>query len=205
MTYRKFGYYLKGIEDSNNNVKVEMLEQYAFERDVYCDNYEDKERKNLLKMLDQIKPGDTVYFYSLNYLIEDMNILTLLLGLLAYKNIRVCVLDLPTTTENLEEYYDGDKPLSTLVTSIIFDVLALKAKQNLNVNRKRQNLGFIDARHRGVKLGRKPKELPSTFGEDYRKWKNGQCTAKSLYERYGWSNPCFYKHVKMYEQEHMTS
>ena len=200
---RIFGYYLAS-NSMQSDKKMESLLEYAFERDIYSDNILDSERPSLKCLLSLLKPGDTIYLDSLDNIMSSKEGLKDLLGLLRKNRIKICVVDLPSTLINAVDFFDCDKSVSDLAIDIIIDIVAKEAGKEKSIARRRQEIGFDEARKNGVKLGRKPKKLPETFEQDYREWKAGNCTAASLYKRYGISNPCFYRKVKEYESKFLN-
>lgn len=195
---RNFGYYI-----ASNNVqsdkKKEIMLEYTFERDIYSDNVVDSERPSFKCLLGLLRPGDTIYLDSLDNIMSSKAALKDLLVLLRRNGVKICILDLPSTLTDTFDFFDSDKTSSDFAIDIIIDMVTKEAGKEKYIAKKRQEIGFSEARKNGVKLGRKPKELPETFEQDYKEWKAGNCTAASLYKRYGISNPCFYRKVKEYE------
>lgn len=196
---RKFGYYLEANAGCSSTEKNESLEQFVFARDIYFDLAGNVERTNLKKLLSLLHPGDTVYFYSLDGLFKNSSSTKQLLQLFKEHAINIRILDLPSTLLDVDYLYSEEKTYTEIVLDFIIDMVTKAVNRENLANRMRQNIGFNEARKNGVKLGRKAKPLPPSFETDYNDWKSGKCTAASIYRKYGWSNPCFYRRVKQYE------
>ena len=76
--------------------------------------------------------------------------------------------------------------------------MAYQAQVERENIRKRQEEGIISAKSRGVHFGRKKYALPETWEDDYKAWKNKECTARSLMKKYGWTSTTFYRKVSEY-------
>lgn len=197
---RSFGYYVD--TDSNGKLskrKKAALCEYAMDRDIFFDNSTDHERPKLKNLFELLQTGDTVYFYSLDNILKNNQQIKEMLTLLKNNQIYFRVIDLPTTLIDVTDLYEQEKSLSDIAMDFIFDVINKEADKEIKAKQHRQALGFTEAKSNGVKLGRKSKPYPETFEDDYRRWKAGEITAASIYSKYGWSNPTFYRHVKQYE------
>ena len=94
---------------------------------------------------------------------------------------RITALDAPVSTEQL---------LGGLVSELF--LTAAKERQRAE-RRRRQAEGIEAARLRGVKLGRRPKEILPGFEELYRKWVEGTCSARLAAKTLGISSHTFRK------------
>lgn len=196
---RKFGYYIAFNESPVDVKRAEFLQEYVFERDIFFDSCANMDRPNLKKMFQQLKPGDVVYFYTLDGLFKNNSTTKQMLELFRQNKVAIRILDLPSTVVDSQFFYSEEKSFSEVVMDFVMDMVTKEANKEHLATKNRQAMGFNEAKKNGIKLGRKAKPLPDTFEADYNDWKNGKCTAASIYKRYGWSNPCFYRRVKQYE------
>lgn len=194
---RKFGYYL--INKNAPNV-LAALQDYVYGRDIYADAWEDKNRPGLKDLFGNLQSGDTIYFYSLDNIFDNNQLLKQMLELLKKNNVVIRVLDLPSSLSESIYTFDDEENTESIIINLIIDFIDKAANKERAALQHLQALGLSEAKSQGVKLGRKPKPFPDTFKEDYKAWKNGECTASSIYKRYGWSNPCFYKKIKEFEK-----
>ena len=93
------------------------------------------------------------------------------------------------------------KALMNMVNNILIEVLATMAEAEREDIHKRQREGISAARKRGMKVGRPEKNFPNTWDDDYRRWKQGEITAVSLYRKYGMGRSTFYRKVEKWEND----
>lgn len=200
MESKSFGYARVSSKDQNVDRQIESLSKYiADERDIFVDQISGKDmnRPALQSLLHVVRDGDTVYVHSLDRLGRNKEDIKSLLADFKAKGVIVRILDLPTS---MVDYGEGGKAIMELINNILIEVLAYQAEaERLNI-RKRQEEGIEIAKKNGVKFGRPPIPWPETWEADYADWKAGNCTATSLFEKYGWPATTFYRKVKEYEK-----
>lgn len=201
---RIYGYSRVSSADQNSERQIESLKRYVpFERDIYVDKVSGKDlnREQLQILLNNLRDGDTLYVHALDRLGRNKTDIKNLLEELRQKKVTVRILDIPTTLVDYSEYGNMQQNVMDMVNNVVIEVMALQAEnERINI-RKRQAEGIEIALKKGVRFGRKPAPYPDTWEADYRDWKAGKVTAVSLYKKYGWSNPSFYRKVKEYEKE----
>ncbi len=106
----------------------------------------------------------------------------------------IVVLDMPIL--DTRQYKDL---LGNFIADLILQVLSFVAEQERDNIRTRQREGIEIAKAKGVRMGRPPILLPKEFKQEYRKWKNGEQTAKVTMENLDLKRGKFYMFVREYE------
>ena len=112
-------------------------------------------------------------------------------------NIRVKVLDLPTTMMDLPE---GQEWVFDMVNNILIEVLSTIAEQERETLRRRQAEGIAEAKRKGKRLGRPVMVVPKNWDTVYASWKAGEITAKKAMELTDIKKSSFYKLVRITEK-----
>ncbi len=197
---RRVGYARVSSKDQNLDRQIEALLPYVDRENIFTEKLSGKdmnrEKIQMLKVL--LDEGDSLYVASLDRLGRNKQDIKDLLAYFASKHVRVRVLDLPTTM--VEAGDDITAATLEMITNLLVEVLGYVAETERRYIRKRQAEGIAVAKTKGKRLGRIPKSLPETWNEDYKKWKNNECTAMSLIKKYGWAPATFYAKVKEYEE-----
>ena len=107
-------------------------------------------------------------------------------------NIRLKVIDLPTTMMDLPETQGW---VLEMVNNILIEVLASIAEQERETIRQRQREGIDSAKAKGKHLGRPKLKLPDNYKEIINRWKAGQITARQAQRELGVSKSSFYRIV----------
>ncbi len=199
---RKFGYARVSSRDQNLDRQYEALLPFLDgDRDkVFAEKASGKdiEGRDVLKGLCKtLTAGDVLYVVSLDRLGRNKNDIKKILEDFKQNGVSVKVLDLPTTM--VEPKDDISAATMEMITNLLIEVLGYMAEMERRNIRVRQKQGIDVAKAKGVKFGRKPKVLPDTWKEDYKKWKAGKCTAVSLIRQYGWAPATFYSMVRKFE------
>lgn len=203
---RIFGYGRVSSFDQNPARQIESLKRYVpCERDIYIDKASGKDtnREQLQILLNNLRDGDTLYVHALDRLGRNKTDIKNLLETIKDKKAYIRILDVPTTMLDFSQFGAMQQGIMEMINNVVIEVMALQAEnERLNI-RKRQAEGIEIALKKGVRFGRKPAPYPATWEQDYKDWKEGKVTAASLYKKYGWSNPSFYRRIKSYEKELM--
>ena len=140
-----------------------------------------------------LREGDTLVIKSLDRLSRNKNDIYKELQYFKENNIRLKVIDLPTTMLELpaEQNWVFD-----MVNNILIEVLGTIAEQERETIRKRQAEGIEAAKKRGQKLGRPTLKFPPNWDEVYADWKSGKITAKRARELTDTKRTSFYKLAK---------
>lgn len=168
----------------------------ATERDIVKDrdSGKDLERPGYHALKNaMLRKGDTLVVKSLDRLSRNKSDIYKELQFLKENNIRLKVIDLPTTMLELpaEQNWVFD-----MVNNILIEVLGTIAEQERETIRKRQAEGIEAAKKRGQKLGRPALKFPPNWDEVYADWKAGKITAKRAMELTDTKRTSFYKLAK---------
>lgn len=168
------------ISSYNQNESRQLLalkKQGVPKQNIFMDKQSGKdfERPQYLKMLKKFKKNDSLYITSIdrlgrNYkeILEQWRVLT------KEKGIDIVVLDMPLLDTGICKDLIG-----TFLSDIVLQILSFVAEnERINI-RERQAEGIALAKARGVKFGRKPKELPANFLDSYEKWKAGKLSGSA--------------------------
>ena len=141
-----------------------------------------------------LRQGDTLVIKSLDRLSRNKRDIKTELEWFKDNNIRLKVIDLPTTMMDLPE---GQEWVFEMVNNILIEVLGTIAEQERATIKSRQAEGINTAKSKGVKFGRPALQFPANWNEVYTQWKNGEITAKVAMEKTGTKRISFYKLVKL--------
>ena len=103
-----------------------------------------------------LRPGDTLVVMSLDRLGRNKQAIKDELGYYRKNNIRVRILDIPTSNFKPEK---GQEWILNMVNNIIIEVLASQAEQERLTIRKRQAEGIAIAKAEGKYKGRQPRKI----------------------------------------------
>lgn len=145
-----------------------------------------------------LRSGDTLVIKSLDRLSRNKGDIKAELQYFKDNNIRVKVIDLPTT---MTDFPTGQEWVLDMVNNILIEVLGTIAEQERVTIRQRQSEGIAAAKSKGKHLGRPALVFPENWLEVYPKWKRGEITAKQAMIETGTKRTSYYKLVKMYEDK----
>lgn len=155
---KTFGYARVSSTEQSLNRQLDALIAFGIpERDIITDKEsgETLERVGYQGLKTMLRSGDTLVVTSLDRLSRNKTHMLKELNYFKKHNIRLIVLDLPTTTVNLPE---EQKWILDMVNNILIEVLASIAEQERKNIKKRQEEGIRAAKERGINFGR-PKLL----------------------------------------------
>lgn len=151
---KTFGYARVSSTEQSLNRQLDALIAFGIpERDIITDKEsgETLERVGYQGLKTMLRSGDTVVITSLDRLSRNKIHMLKELNYFKKHNIRLIVLDLPTTTVNLPE---EQKWILDMVNNILIEVLAIMAEQERKNIKKRQEEGIRAAKERGINFGR---------------------------------------------------
>ena len=201
---KTFGYVRVSTREQNLARQIDNLKKYVpDERDIYADKVSGKDlyRPAYQTLRQMVRSGDTLYVHEMARLGRNKEDILQELRYYKEKGVIVRILNLPTTLVDYSIYGDNklQKALMNMVNNILIEVLATMAEAEREDIHKRQREGISAARKRGMKFGRPEKNFPDTWDDDYRRWKQGEITAVSLYRKYGMGRSTFYRKVERWE------
>ena len=203
---KTFGYVRVSTREQNLARQIDNLKKYVpNERDIYADKVSGKDlyRPAYQTLRQMVRSGDTLYVHEMARLGRNKEDILQELRYYKEKGVIVRILNLPTTLVDYSIYGDNklQKALMNMVNNILIEVLATMAEAEREDIHKRQREGISAARKRGMKFGRPEKNFPDTWDDDYRRWKQGEITAVSLYRKYGMGRSTFYRKVEKWEND----
>ena len=197
----KIFYYARvSSKEQNLDRQIEAFKNLgADEREIICDKESGKnlERTGYQALkTTMLRSGDTLIVKSLDRLSRNKADIKNELQYFKDNNIRLKVIDLPTTMMDLPA---GQEWVFEMVNNILIEVLGTIAEQERETIRKRQAEGIEAAKQNGKKLGRPALEFPANWEDVYTSWKAGEITAKTAMEKTNTKRTSFYKLVGMTE------
>jgi DNA invertase Pin-like site-specific DNA recombinase len=200
MDSRTFYYARVSSKDQNLDRQLAAFKALgANDRDIITDKESGKDLNRVgyqaLKT-GMLRQGDTLVIKSLDRLSRSKRDIKAELEWFKTNNIRLKVIDLPTTMMDLP---DGQEWVFEMVNNILIEVLGTIAEQERATIKSRQAEGITAAKAKGVKFGRPTLQVPDNWNEVYTQWKNGEITAKVAMERTKTKRTSFYKLI------HLTS
>lgn len=197
MDNRTFYYARVSSKDQNLDRQLAAFKVLgADERDIITDKESGKDfnRAGYQALKNgMLRQGDTLIIKSLDRLSRNKRDIKTELEWFKNNNIRLKVIDLPTTMMDLPE---GQEWVFEMVNNILIEVLGTIAEQERATIKSRQAEGINTAKSKGVKFGRPALQFPANWNEVYTQWKNGEITAKVAMEKTGTKRTSFYKLVK---------
>ena len=137
-----------------------------------------------------LRNGDTLVIHSLDRLSRNKADIKNEIEYFKNNNIRLKVLDLPTT---LVDFPEGQQWVQDMINNILIEVLSSIAQNEREKIRTRQAEGIATAKEKGIAFGRpkatKPENWDSVIGE----YKQGLMTATKAMELLGLKRTTFYK------------
>ena len=144
-----------------------------------------------------LRKGDTLVVKSLDRLSRNKADIRNELQFFKDKEIRLKVIDLPTTMMELPE---GQSWVFEMVNNILIEVMGTIAEQERLTIKQRQAEGIAAAKAKGKKFGRPAISTPENWQQVYASWKGGEITAKTAMGLTRLKRTSFYKLVKLTEQ-----
>lgn len=204
-----FGYCRVSSKQQNEERQIDALKQYCRElsdSNIYIDKQSGKnfERSEYQKLKEKLRAGDTLIIKEMDRLGRNKQGIKEELEYYKQNNIRIKILDVPTTLMDLEKFGEGiANSMLEMINNVLIEVLGTIAEEERIKIRKRQAEGIAIAKANGKYTGRKSitiNELPKEFGKLYKQWKQKKITAtqfKSLLNLK--SRTTLYKYIKIYE------
>ena len=196
MDSKTFYYARVSSREQNLDRQIEAFKKLgADEREIICDKESGKnlERSGYQALKTaMLRSGDTLIIKSLDRLSRNKTDIKNELQYFKDNNIRLKVIDLPTTMMDLPE---GQEWVFEMVNNILIEVLGTIAEQERQTIRQRQREGINVAKSKGKHLGRPQIELPDNYEAVIMQWKNNDITARQAMRMLGVSKSSFYRMV----------
>ena len=180
MENKTFYYARVSSKEQNLDRQIEAFKKLgADEREIICDKESGKDLNrigyNALKNA-MLRSGDILVIKSLDRLSRNKTDIKNELQYFKDNNIRLKVIDLPTTMMELPA---GQEWVFEMVNNILIEVLGTIAEQERETIRKRQQEGIVAAKKNGKHLGRPKLERNEKWDCIIEKWKSGEITARA--------------------------
>lgn len=197
MNNKTFYYARVSTRDQHLDRQIEAFKNMGAEdRDIICDKEsgKDLERTGYTALKNaMLRPGDTLIVKSLDRLSRNKEDIKNELQYFKENNIRIKVLDLPTTMMELPK---GQEWVFDMVNNILIEVLGTIAEQErLNI-RQRQREGIDAAKSKGKHLGRPKFKKPDNWDSIISQYRQGEITAKEAIDILGVKKSTFYIQAK---------
>lgn len=183
----KIGYIRVSTEEQNTARQEVLLKDCDR---IFIDKKSGKntDRTELKKLLDIVRPGDTVVVESYSRFARSTRDLLNLIDQLNNKKV---------TFISLKEQTDTSTPQGKLIMTIFAGLAEFEREQTL----QRQREGIAIAKAEGRYKGRKPIQIDwAEFGKVFDRWKAGEITAVGAAKELGLKPKTYYRRVKEHEQ-----
>ena len=196
-----YGYARVSSKDQNLDRQLIALRDFGIDdRDIIREKASGKSlnREAYQTLRNQLlREGDTLVIVSLDRLSRNKLHIKQELEYYRSRNIRVMILDMPTTLCQVNE---GQEWIIEMINAILIEVLASMAEQERIRTLNRQAEGILAAQLQGKHLGRPKMNIPKGWGEIYMLWKLGEITAVEAMKRSGLKKSTFYKLAKLTDE-----
>lgn len=148
---------------------------------------------------DILRQGDTLIVTELDRLGRNKQDTLKELQYLKDKGIRVIILEIPTTTQDLSVLDNSmAKMIMETISNMLIELYATMAQAEIEKKEKRQREGIAAKKARGdwADYGRPKAQKPSNWNEVIEKWQRGEITAVKAMEMTGMKKTTFYKLAK---------
>ena len=196
-----YGYARVSTKDQNLDRQLIALREFGIDdRDIIQEKASGKSlnREAYQTLRNQLlREGDTLVIVALDRLSRNKLHIKQELEYYRGRNIRVMVLDMPTTLCQVNE---GQEWIIEMINAILVEVLASLAEQERVKTLTRQAEGIEAAKLQGKHLGRPMMKIPEGWDNIYMLWKSGEITAVEAMKRSGLKKSTFYKLAKLTDE-----
>ena len=188
----------RGIAELEAFCKVNNIELEKIYTDQQTGKNFNRPRYQVLKE-DILRSGDTLIITELDRLGRNKQDTLKELRYFQDKGIRVMILEIPTTTQDLSKLDNSmAKMIMETINNMLIELYATMAQAEIEKKEKRQQEGIEAKKARGEwdKYGRPKAEKPSNWDEVIAQWNNGEITAVKAMELLNVKKTTFYKLLK---------
>lgn len=198
MQTKEFGYARVSTTHQNTDRQIEALKEYGIdERDIIIDKQSGKDfnRQGYLTLKNSmLRSGDTLVIKELDRLGRDKQMIKEELEWFKAHNIRVKILNVPTSLIDVE----GQDWVMQMVSNILNEVMSSIAEEERLKNHQRQREGINAARAKGVTFGRPTIAKPEGYEAVMEKVQTGELKSVEAMKILGVKKTSFYKLKKIY-------
>lgn len=182
----------ENIELNNDNIFLDKQSGKDFTRDKY------------IEMKGKLRANDVLIVYEMDRLGRNKQMIKEELEWFKANDIRIIILDIPTTQVNLDKFEEGiAKSMLDMINNILIEVLSTIAEEERKKIKKRQAEGIALAKAEGKYKGRKSivrEDLPKDFSKLYKQWKDNKINAVQFASLLNLkSRTTLYKYINIYE------
>lgn len=196
-----YGYARVSTKDQNLDRQLIALREFGIDdRDIIREKASGKSlnREAYQTLRNQLlREGDTLVIVALDRLSRNKLHIKQELEYYRGRNIRVMVLDMPTTLCQVNE---GQEWIIEMINAILVEVLASLAEQERVKTLTRQAEGIEAAKLQGKHLGRPKMKIPEGWDNIYMIWKSGEITAVEAMRKSNLKKSTFYKLAKLTDE-----
>ena len=190
-----FGYIRVSAKDQNIDRQLDALAPLGIpKRNRYIDKQSGKDfdRPAWKRLVKRLRPGDLLCVKSIDRLGRDyQEIIEQWRMITKERQADIRVMDMPL----LDTTYGKDL-LGTFIADLTLQVLSFAAQLERENIRQRQAEGIASAKARGVRFGRKKKELPEDFDIWFARWRSGENTGKQMADHCGMEISVLYRKLR---------
>ena len=195
-----FGYVRVSSREQNEERQlVAMYEQGIERKNIYIDKQSGKdfERPQYKRMLKRLKKGDVIFIKSIDRLGRNYSeILEQWAFITKGKGVDIVVLDMPL----LDTRERGEALIGMFISDLVLQILSYVAETEREFIKKRQAEGIAIAKAKGVKFGRRNKNINCDFDAIVTAWRNKEISVKEITEKCGISESTFYRRLREYDK-----
>ncbi len=191
-----YGYARVSSQEQNLDRQLVELAKYVETDKIIIDKASGKnlERSGYAELKGRLglRSGDTLYITSLDRLSRNKNDIKAELEWFKKSNVRLYVLNLPTT---MIEIATGQEWILEMINNVLIEVLSAMAEQERKLIRERQRAGIEIAKAKGKHLGRPAIVKPPNWEGVMDDWKNEKISTNEALEKLQMSKTSFYRLV----------
>ncbi len=171
-----YGYVRVSTAQQHQDRQYIAIKKYGVpEENIFADRQSGKdfERPGYKKVIETLQENDTLVIKSIDRLGRNFDdLLDQWRHITVEKQAGIIVLDMPMLNCGLD-----DQLMARAIGQIMLIVLSYLAENERITTRQRQAEGIAAAKLRGVKFGRRAKEIPVEFENVKAMWREGRCSA----------------------------
>lgn len=193
----KIGYVRVSTKEQNTMRQELLMEELVVDK-LYIEKVSGKhiERPKLREMIEFVRENDTVIVESISRFARNTKDLLELIERLEYKKVNFI-----SKKENIDTTEPSGKFMLT-----VFGAMA-ELERSYILERQREGIDAMEVNEAGIRVssrtgnttGRPRAQYPYNWKEEYKKWKNGEQTAKVTMENLSLKRTTFYKLANQYE------
>ena len=188
----------RGIAELEAFCKANNIELEKIYTDQQTGKNFNRPRYQVLKE-DILRSGDTLIITELDRLGRNKQDTLKELRYFQDKGIRVMILEIPTTTQDLSKLDNSmAQMIMETINNMLIELYATMAQAEIEKKEKRQQEGIEAKKARGEweDYGRPKAQKPSNWEEVIAQWESGEITAVKAMELTGTKKTTFYKLLK---------